>query len=93
MPPVLLGMVLSWLIGTTAGISFIKKGKIRAIIGGSGSFLGVTAATFVIYNISAFYNIYYLVYPLLSYSGWELGMYIFKNRIEPLMPAESSDKI
>lgn len=90
-PPVLFGMVLSWLIGTIAGVSFIKKGKIRAILGGSGALLGVTVATLIIYNISAFRNIYYLVYPLLTYSGWELGMYIYKNNILPILPADSSD--
>ncbi|MCH7886473.1 MAG: hypothetical protein IIA58_00740 [Candidatus Marinimicrobia bacterium] len=91
-PPVLLGMVLSWLIGTIAGFSFIKKGRVRALIGGSGAFLGLTAATLAIYNLSIFQNIYYLIYPLFSYSGWELGMYIFKNNIQPNMPVESSGK-
>lgn len=91
-PPVLLGMVLSWLIGTIAGFSFIKKGRVRALIGGSGAFLGLTAATLAIYNLSIFQNIYYLIYPLFSYSGWELGMYIFKNNIQPNIPVESSGK-
>ena len=91
-PPVLLGMVLSWLIGTIGGFSFIKKGRVRALIGGSGAFLGLTAATLAIYNLSIFQNIYYLIYPLFSYSGWELGMYIFKNNIQPNIPVESSGK-
>ena len=89
-PPVLLGVILAWLTGTIAGVSFIKKGKLRALVGGSGAFLGLTIATLVIYNVSTFKEIYYLIYPLLSYSGWEFGMYIFKNNIQPYLPAESS---
>jgi len=89
-PPVLLGVVLAWLTGTMVGVSFIKKGKLRALVGGSGAFLGLTAATLVIYNVQAFKDIFYLIYPLLAYSGWELGMYIFKNNIQPYLPAESS---
>ena len=91
-PPVLLGVVLSWLIGTIAGVSFIKKGRIRALVGGSGAFLGLMAATLVIYNLSTFQKMFYLIYPLFSYSGWELGMYIFKNSIQSNMPVESSSK-
>lgn len=77
-PPVLMGSVLSGLTGTIIGVSFIKKGKIRALVGGSGAFLGLTVATLAIYNVTTFYNLYYLIYPLFSFSGWELGMYIFK---------------
>ncbi len=89
-PPVLLGVVLSWLTGTIAGVSFVKKGKLRALVGGSGAFLGLSAATIVIYTVPTFKEIYYLIYPLLSYSGWEFGMYIFKNNIQTYLPAESS---
>ena len=91
-PPVLMGLVLSGIIGTIAGASFIKKGRIRAIVGGSGALLGLTVATLVIYQVSAFYKIYYLIYPLFSYSGWEFGMYIFKNNIESKLPVESNSK-
>jgi len=91
-PPVLFGVVLSWLIGTIAGVSFIKKGRIRALVGGSGAFLGLMAATLVIYNLSTFQNIFYLIYPLFSYSGWELGMYIFKNSIQSHLLYKSSSK-
>ena len=90
-PPVLIGLVMSGIIGTIVGVSFVKKGKIRALVGGSGAFLGLMAATLAIYKLTTFRNIYYLIYPLFSYSGWELGMYIFKNNILPNMPVESSD--
>ena len=91
-PPVLVGLIMSGIIGTIVGASFIKKGKIRAIVGGSGALLGLTIATLMIYKVSAFYKIYYLIYPLFSYSGWELGMYIFKNNIESKLPVKSNDK-
>ena len=91
-PPVLMGLIMSGIIGTIVGASFIKKGKIRAIVGGSAALLGLTVATLAIYKVSAFYKIYYLIYPLFSYSGWELGMYIFKNNIESKLPVESNGK-
>jgi len=78
-PPVLMGTVLSALIGTIAGVSFIKKGKIRAVIGGSGAFLGLAIATLMVYNINTFFKTYYLIYPLFVFSGWELGMYAFRD--------------
>ncbi len=78
-PPVLMGSVLSALIGTIAGVSFIKKGKIRAVIGGSGAFLGLAIATLMVYNINTFFKTYYLIYPLFVFSGWELGMYAFRD--------------
>ena len=91
-PPVLMGLIMSGIIGTIVGASFIKKGKIRAIVGGSGALLGLTIANLTIYKVSAFYKIYYLIYPLFSYSGWELGMYIFKNNIESKLPVKSNGK-
>lgn len=78
-PPVLMGSVLSGLVGTIAGVSFIKKGKIRAVIGGSGAFLGLALATLMVYNINTFFKTYYLIYPLFVFSGWELGMYVFRD--------------
>lgn len=78
-PPVLMGSVLSGLIGTIAGVSFVKKGKIRALVGGCGAFLGLTIATLIIYNVQTFFKTYYLIYPLFAFSGWELGMYAFKD--------------
>ena len=87
-PPVLMGLVLSGIAGTIAGSSFIKKGRIRAIVGVSGAFLGLSVATLAIYNVSAFHKIYFLIYPLFSYSGWEFGMYIFKNFIKSKMPVD-----
>lgn len=78
-PPVLMGSVLSGLVGTIAGVSFIKKGKIRAVIGGSGAFLGLAIATSMVYNINTFFKTYYLIYPLFVFSGWELGMYVFRD--------------
>jgi len=78
-PPVLMGSVLSGLVGTIAGVSFIKKGKIRAVIGGSGAFLGLAIATLMVYNINTFFKTYYLIYPLFVFSGWELGMYAFRD--------------
>ncbi len=78
-PPVLMGSVLSALIGTITGVSFIKKGKMRAVIGGSGAFLGLAIATLMVYNINTFFKTYYLIYPLFVFSGWELGMYAFRD--------------
>lgn len=78
-PPVLMGSILSGLIGTIAGVSFVKKGKIRALVGGCGALLGLTAATLIIYNVQTFFKTYYLIYPLFAFSGWELGMYAFKD--------------
>ena len=91
-PPVLMGLIMSGIIGTIVGASFIKKGKIRAIFGGSSALLGLAVATLAIYELSAFYKIYYLIYPLFSYSGWELGMYIFTNNIESKLPVKSNGK-
>jgi len=88
-PPVLMGLVLSGLIGTISGVSFIKKGKIRAIAGGGGALFGVTVATLAIYNVQTFHKIYYLIYPLLAFSGWELGMYVIKDYIQLEKPKES----
>ena len=90
--PVLMGLIMSGIIGTIVGASFIKKGKIRAIVGGSGALLGLSVATLAIYELSAFYKIYYLIYPLFSYSGWEFGMYIFKDFVQSNMPVESTSK-
>lgn len=78
-PPVLMGLVLSGLVGTIAGVSFIKKGKIRALVGGCGAFLGLAVATSMVYNIHTFFKTYYLIYPLFVFSGWELGMYAFRD--------------
>ena len=91
-PPVLMGLVLSGIIGTIAGASFIKKGRIRAIVGGSGALLGLSIATLAIYNVTTFQKIYYLIYPLFSYSGWEFGMYIFKDFVQSKMAVESTSK-
>ena len=91
-PPVLMGLVMSGIIGTIIGISFVKKGRIRALVGGGGAFLGLMAATFAIYNVSTFYKAYFLIYPLFSYSGWELGMYIFKDNFQSKMPVETTNK-
>ena len=78
-PPVLMGSVLSGLVGAIAGVSFIKKGRMRALIGGSGAFLGLAIATLMVYNINTFFKTYYLIYPLFVFSGWELGMYAFRD--------------
>ena len=80
--PVLFGLLLSGIIGTVAGASYIKKGKIRALLGAAGGFFGLVIAASAIFNISAFYKIYYIIYPLFSISGWELGIYIHKNYID-----------
>lgn len=80
--PVLFGLLLSGIIGSVAGASYIKKGKIRALLGAAGGFFGLVIAASAIFNISAFYKIYYIIYPLFSISGWELGIYIHKNYID-----------
>jgi len=88
-PPVLIGLVLSGLIGTISGVSFIKKGKVRALAGGSGALFGLTLATLAIYNVQTFHKTYYLIYPLFALSGWELGMYIIKDYIQLEKPIET----
>ena len=80
--PVLFGLLLSGIIGTVAGASFIKKGKIRALLGAAGGFFGLVIATAAIFNVSTFSKIYYIIYPLFSLSGWELGIYLHKNYID-----------
>ena len=80
--PVLLGLLLSGIIGTVAGASFIKKGKIRALLGAAGGFFGLAIAAAAIFNVSTFNRIYYIIYPLFALSGWELGIYLHKNYID-----------
>ena len=89
-PPVLLGLVLSGIIGAIMGVSFIKKGKMRALAGGSGAFLGLMVATSAVYNVSIFYRAFYLIYPLFSFVGWQFGKYIFKDNSQSEVPVEST---
>ena len=79
--PVLFGLLLSGIIGSVAGASYVKKGKIRALLGFVGGFFGLVIAAVAIFNISAFHRIYYFIYPLLTLSGCELGVYLHKNYI------------
>jgi len=92
-PPVVMGLVLSGLVGTIAGVSFIKKGKIRALIGGCGAFLGLAIATSMVYSINTFFKTYYLIYPLFAFSGWELGMYAFKDYLNMENPPKPENEI
>ena len=92
-PPVLMGLVLSGLVGTIAGVSFIKKGKIRALVGGCGAFLGLAIATSMVYNINTFFKTYYLIYPLFAFSGWELGMYVFRDYLNTENPPKPENEI
>ena len=84
--PVLFGLLLSGIIGSVAGASYVKKGKIRALLGALGGFFGLVIAASAIFNVSAFHRIYYIIYPLFSISGWELGIYLHSNYIDKPNP-------